>query len=268
MTPVEPQHHNAKPGIVAEKFIPDHVLIYVAAGTLKCFDAAQSYAFSKGECFIARKNRLAKYKIDAGKEGFEPIAFCFDEAFLKAYQKKHQPQSKGFTPKDTFIKISETNLLLNFIHSIKPYYTAPYKIDKDFEEVKYEELLLILLKYQPELAGLLFDFGIPAKIDLEEFMQKNFTFNVSLKRFAFLTGRSISAFKRDFFTLFSDTPSHWLVQRRLEEAYFLISQKAQRPCEIYLDLGFEALSHFSAAFKKQFGLTLTELTERKKTTSY
>ena len=268
MKTAEPQHHNPKAGIVAEKFIRDHLLIYVAAGTLQCFDAAQSYTFSKGECFIARKNRLAKYKIDAGKEGFEPIAFCFDEAFLKDYHKKHSPQSKGITPKDTFIKIKETGLLLNFINSVKPYYNAPYQIEKDFEEVKYEELLIILLKQQPELAGFLFDFGIPEKIDLEEFIQKNFTFNTSLKRFAFLTGRSISAFKRDFFTIFNDTPGHWLVQRRLEEAYFLIYEKNQRSCDIYLDLGFEALSHFSAAFKKQFGLRPTALTERKKTTGH
>ncbi len=268
MKPVEPQHHNAKSGIVAEKFIPDHVLIYVAAGTLRCFDAAQSYTFSKGECFIARKNRLARYKIERGKEGFEPIAFCFDEAFLKAYYKKHQPHSKGFIPKDTFIKVGETGLLLNFIHSVKPYYIAPYQIDKDFEEVKYEELVLILLKQQPELAGPLFDFGILEKIDLEEFMQKNFTFNVSLKHFAFLTGRSISAFKRDFYTTFNDTPGHWLVRRRLEEAWFLIHEKAQRPSDIYIDLGFESLSHFSAAFKKQFGLTATELTGRKRLISH
>lgn len=92
--------------------------------------------------------------------------------------------------------------------------------------MKFEELLIILLKQQPELATFLFDFRIPQKIDLEEFMQKNFTFNVSLNRFAFLTGRSISAFKRDFFTTFHDTPGHWLIQRRLEEAWFLIHEKS------------------------------------------
>ncbi len=264
MKQVEPQQHNAKAGIIAEKFIPDHVFIYVSAGTLKCFDATQSYTFSKGECFLARKNRLAKYRIEHSGENFAPIAFCFDEAFLKAYEAKHPQSSKTVAPKDTFIKVEETDLLCSFIQSMKPYYTGPYQIDEDFEAVKYEELLIILLKQQPQLAGLLFDFGIPSKIDLEEFMQKNFAFNVSLNRFAFLTGRSISAFKRDFFTTFNDTPSRWLVQRRLEEAHFLIDEKGQRSSDIYLDLGFESLSHFSAAFTKQFGLTPTKLIERRK----
>ena len=91
-------------------------------------------------------------------------------------------------------------------------------------------------------------------------MNRNFKFNVSTERFAFMTGRSLSAFKRDFKTTFNDTPNHWLVKKRLQEAHFLIEKKNQKPSEIYLELGFETLSHFSFAFKKYFGLTPTELT--------
>jgi AraC-like DNA-binding protein len=124
-------------------------------------------------------------------------------------------------------------------------------------------LLIILLQNQPELAGVFFDYGIPEKINLEEFMYRNYTFNVSLQKFAYLTGRSLSAFKRDFKTIFHETPNRWLVQRRLQEAHFLIDKKNKKPSEIYLDLGFEDLSHFSYAFKKQFGLAPTELTGQK-----
>jgi AraC-like DNA-binding protein len=130
--------------------------------------------------------------------------------------------------------------------------------------VKYEELLIILLKNQPELAGIFFDYAKPEKINLEEFMNRNYKFNVSVERFAYLTGRSISAFKRDFKTIFNQTPNRWLIQKRLQEAYFLISKKGEKASQIYLDLGFEALSHFSYAFKKLFGITPTELAEQNK----
>jgi len=141
------------------------------------------------------------------------------------------------------------------------------KINEAFADVKREELLIILLQQQPELAGLFFDFGIPQKINIEEFMNRNFRFNVNVERFAHLTGRSLSAFKRDFKVIFNETPSRWLVQKRLQEAYFLINKKNDKPVEIYLDLGFEALSHFSFAFKKQFGITPSELAEIKKDSS-
>jgi AraC-like DNA-binding protein len=100
---------------------------------------------------------------------------------------------------------------------------------------------------------------MPEKINLEEFMNRNYTFNVHIGRFAYLTGRSLSAFKRDFKTIFHETPGHWLIQRRLQEAHFLIEKKNKKASEIYLDLGFEDLSHFSSAFKKLFGLRPTQL---------
>ncbi|WP_339880039.1 AraC family transcriptional regulator [uncultured Algoriphagus sp.] len=239
--------------ILKEQFIPDHVFIYVAKGGFRVFDGNKSYTFKAGDACFARKNRLAKYELLDSIDGFEPIIFCFDELFLQKFLKKDQFEQTHFLSKDAFIHIQESTLVESFIQSIKPYYKGVMQIDELFEEVKYEELLLILLKIQPELAGILFDFRKPGKIDLEEFMNRNFKFNVSISRFAYLTGRSLSAFKRDFKTIFDDTPSHWLMQMRLREAYLLLNKKNQKPSDFYLDLGFESLSHFSTSFKKMYG---------------
>ncbi|MEH6680227.1 MAG: AraC family transcriptional regulator [Sediminicola sp.] len=208
---------------------------------------------------MARKNRLAKYELLENKDPFEPILFCFDEPFLKDFQNKHTGRKSGFKTNDAFIRIQKNSFISSFIKSVKPYYKGVMELDADFEDLKYEELLIILLKQQPELVDLLFDFAPQQKINLEAFMNRNFMFNVQVERFAFLTGRSLSAFKRDFQTIFDETPNRWLVKKRLEEAHFLISQKKQKPNGIYLDLGFESLSHFSVAFKKLFGTTPTEL---------
>jgi len=45
-----------------------------------------------------------------------------------------------------------------------------------------------------------------------------------------------------------------LQQRRLREAHYLITEKGKRPSDVYLEVGFEDLSHFSFAFKKNFGV--------------
>jgi AraC-like DNA-binding protein len=97
-------------------------------------------------------------------------------------------------------------------------------------------------------------------------MNRNFRFNISLERFAFLTGRSLSSFKRDFYNIFHDTPRNWLRKKRLHEAHFQLSKNNLKTSEVYLEVGFEDLSHFSFAFKKQFGYTPSELTHRKSTT--
>jgi AraC-like DNA-binding protein len=44
----------------------------------------------------------------------------------------------------------------------------------------------------------------------------------------------------------------------LTEARHLIQIRHQKPSAIYLDLGFESLSHFSHSFKKKFGKSPTE----------
>ena len=41
-------------------------------------------------------------------------------------------------------------------------------------------------------------------------MNRNYQFNVSNSRFAYLTGRSLSAFKMDFKAIFHSTPALWL----------------------------------------------------------
>lgn len=253
-----------EPKTVTEQFIPDHIFMYVTKGAVSGYDGDKSYLIKSGEYCLARKNRLAKYNYERGEEEFEKIIFCFEEDFLRIFQQKHKIAPAKFKSADTFIKINPTDLIPGFIDSLKAYSDSSGRIDEAFEEVKYEELLIILLKNQPELAGIFFDYARPEKINLEEFMHRNYKFNVSSQRFAYLTGRSLSAFKRDFTEIFKIAPNRWLVQKRLQEAYFLIDKEHKKPSEIYLDLGFEALSHFSFAFKKLFGHTPTELAERKR----
>lgn len=255
---------DTRTNILNEQFIPDNVFIYVAKGAIRVFDGNTSNTFCAGDACFARKNRLAKYELLESEEEFHPILFCFDEPFLQKFQQKHGVKQMVVPSKDTFTNIQKSDLIESFIQSIKPYYRGVMQLDEAFEDLKYEELLLILLKNQPELAAILFDFRKPGKVDLEEFMSSHYKFNVSTERFAYLTGRSISSFKRDFKETLNETPSRWLLKKRLEEAHFLISQKNEKPSEIYLDLGFENLSHFSFAFRKQFSVTPGRLAKQSK----
>ncbi|WP_158796187.1 AraC family transcriptional regulator [Pedobacter sp. L105] len=254
----------SEPEIAQEQFIPDHVFVYVTKGSLRCYDGNKSHIFKAGEYCLVRKNSLARYESEKGAAEFEKVIFCFEEKFIRNFQEKHQLTAAKSNSADTFIRINPTALIPDFIRSLEPYSDHSGNIDEAFADIKYEELLIILLKNQPELAGILFDYASPEKINLEEFMNRNYKFNVRIERFAYLTGRSLSAFKRDFKIIFKKTPSHWLVNKRLQDAYFLMQKKNKKPTEIYLDLGFESLSHFSVAFKKLFGITPTELTGKKK----
>ena len=255
--------HLIGPAIANEQFIGEHLFFYLVKGTVSGYYGAEQYTLKTGEYGVVRKNRLGRQSSLNKNDSIEKIIFVFDEAFLKVFQEKHDLNRVKYLPDNSFIRTAENRLIAPFIQSLSPYYNIQGQMEKNFFDVKREELLLILLKIEPELSGIFFDFGIPGKIDLEEFMQRNYKFNVSIERFAYLTGRSLSAFKRDFKTIFKDTPNKWLVQKRLKEAYFVIEEKDKKASEIYLELGFEALSHFSFAFKKLFGITPTALAKQK-----
>lgn len=255
---------SVSPSISTEQFIPDHFFLYLAKGSMTVYDGNREYNVKAGDYGIARRNHLAKYSKKPENGQFEKIVIIFDQEFLKSFNEQYKYRAERTKSAGAIITLNKNPLVENFIQSLTPYFNDKGLINQDFLDLKRSELLLILLKDRPELANIFFDFGIPEKIDIEAFMNKNYMFNVSIERFAYLTGRSLSAFKRDFKAIFDDTPSHWLVQKRLQEAYFLIDKKAGKSSDIYLDLGFEDLSHFSFAFKKLFGLTPTQLADRKK----
>lgn len=252
------------PSLSTEQFVPDHCFMYLIAGSMLAYDGSKEYKIKPGDYGIARRNHLAKYTKVPDNGAFKKIYILFEQDFLKEFRETYTFKTEDKKTTDGIVPLKQHALVKHFIESLTPYFNEKGTIDTPFLNVKRSELLLILLKTNPELANILFDFSNPEKIDLEAFMNRNFRFNVSIERFAYLTGRSLSAFKRDFEKIFRATPSHWLVQKRLEEAYHLISNEHKRPSDIYLDLGFEDLSHFSFAFKKLFGHAPTQLNKEKK----
>lgn len=193
---------NRSPLISPERFVAEHFFIYLVKGKMSAYDGSKHYDLFAGECGTVRKNNLARYIKEEDKKGFEKIVITFVEPFLKRMLEKYPTLLGNFSSPDSFLRIKKNKLLSSFVNSLLPYYNEEAKIDKAFLELKQEELLRIVLKLHPEYADVLFDFGKPDKIDLEAFMIKSFKFNVPIEQLAFLTGRSLSAFKRDFFRNF------------------------------------------------------------------
>ncbi|WP_461102676.1 helix-turn-helix domain-containing protein [Spirosoma koreense] len=251
------------PELSPEQFISEHYFMFLLKGSMKAYDGRKRYSMQSGDCFIARKNHLIRYTKFKEDDQFVKIIITLDEPFLKRFTQRHAYPVGPSTYGDSFLYVNENPFIKQYIQSLEPYYSSDSELDETFADIKREELLLILLRSQPELASIFFNFSIPHKIDLEEYMQQNFRFNISLERFAFLTGRSVSSFKRDFKKTFGMTPGSWLLKKRLDEAYFQLSRQHQKPSAVYLEVGFEDLSHFSFVFKKTFGKTPTEVATSK-----
>ena len=238
-----------------EQFVPEHVFSFQLAGTLLLNNGTKSYALPEGTFRLLRRNQLIKFNKQLSAAGdFKSLSVSFDQETLRAFSLEYGYQAERQPPGDAVLTLPDNPLYHSYLASLQPYQQLAQPDNAPLLALKVREALLILLQVKPELKDVLFDFTEPGKIDLVAFMQKNFRFNVAMSRFAYLTGRSLATFKRDFEKLFQLSPSRWLVQRRLQEAHYLLKEQGKMPSEVYLEVGFEDLSHFSFAFKKQYGL--------------
>jgi AraC-like DNA-binding protein len=204
---------------------------------------------------LIQKNQLAELtKAPLEDEFYQTIVITLQEDLLrKIALEEHIDVDKKYSGQPNVL-IPSTDYLRAFFQSVIPYVHHPEeKITNALGMLKVKEAVYLLMNTMPELKDLLFDFSEPYKIDLEEFMISNFHYNVPIEKFALLTGRSLAGFKRDFQKIFEMAPRQWLQDRRLTEARHLIEKKHKKPSAIYLDLGFESLSHFSNSFKNKFG---------------
>ncbi|PZF74124.1 helix-turn-helix domain-containing protein [Taibaiella soli] len=238
--------------IEGEAFVADHIFSYIISGAHDIWLGNKMYSFKAGDFRFFKKNQLSRYVKSPSSDGFRSVAVHIDQYTLMEMSNNYSLKATKRSTIDGPLLLRPDTLLQGFTDSLMPYLNTG-QTDPRIVSLKTKELVLLLLHNHPALKEVLFDFSEPGKIDLKAFMNSHYRYNVSLDKFAFLTGRSLSAFKRDFTHHYNMSPGRWLVQRRLEDARFLIEEKAQRPSEIYLDLGFEDLSHFSYAYKKAFG---------------
>lgn len=236
-----------------------HTLVLQVSGQLTMETLGQTISISGDEVLLIGKNQIGTLtKTPLPGANYETIVISLQEDLMRkiALEEKIEAAQKYIGPAN--ILIPSNDFLQGYFQSIVPYArSSGATMTDEMGILKVKEGVKLLLLALPGLRNFLFDFSEPHKIDLERFMLKNFHFNIPLEEFAQLTGRSLAGFKRDFLKTFGVPPRHWLQDRRLNEAKYLIETKNKKPSAIYLDLGFESLSHFSHSFKKKFGMRPT-----------
>jgi AraC-like DNA-binding protein len=246
---------------VAENFVYEHSFTHVLEGSLAFYIEGARREYHAGDSLLVKRNQLARAtKLPPEGGVFRSVSIRLDQESLRSFSVEQGIHATGPYRGAGIVLLKQDVFSNSFFESLSPYFTVPQEnIDESLKKLKVKEAILLLLRLNKGIKELLFDFSEPGKIDLEEFMSKHFAFNVEMKQFAYLTGRSLATFKRDFEKIFHTPPGRWLQQKRLEQAYYLIKDQGKKPSDVYLEVGFEDLSHFSFAFKKEFGKAPTLL---------
>lgn len=236
-----------------------HMLVWFISGETKIIQADQNYVFKSGDIFLIPRNQLATI-INYPKDGLphKSVVMHLTIERLREFYKNLTVKTK-VSATQKIRSFEKHPFLESCLASLIPYFDVHETFPENIASLKITEAISILRSIDKSIDDILANFEEPHKIELSGFMEKNFMFNMPLEKFCYLTGRSLTTFKRDFHRIYNTTPQRWLTLKRLELAHYQLSKKNKKPVEVYLETGFENLSHFSYSFKKHFGYTPTEL---------
>lgn len=235
-----------------------HMLVWFLSGETKIVQSDATYLFKKGDIFLIPRNQLATI-INYPKDGqpHKTVVMHLSVERLRNFYVNHNIKPKALKSQKIYC-FKNHPLLESCLASLIPYFEMR-EVPQDIASLKITEAISILRAIDEDIDNVLGNFEEPGKINLVDYMEKNYMFNMPMEKFGYLTGRSLTTFKRDFKKAFHTTPQKWLTQKRLELAHYQLTEKNRRPVDVYLEVGFENLSHFSYAFKKHFGYAPTEI---------
>lgn len=240
-------------------FFEEHAVIYIIEGEKRFSSPTQDIYVHKGDVlFIRRGYYLMSESIN---ESYKSLVFFFDEKLLKEFVSSNiELFSDNNTNKknENLLLILKTNENFSkFIESIFPYFHTKTLYLNQFLRLKYQEILLHLLEFDHSnhLQNLLFTIYSGQKTDLDFLMNTYYLKPLSLQELAQISGRSLSAFKRDFQALFAISPALWIRNKKLEHAAFLLKNTSKNVYEISQEIGYESVSHFIKAFKSKYNCT-------------
>ena len=265
-------YRNQDPPLKNEVFFEEHAVIFVLEGEKKFVSATQTIHVRKGNIvFIRRGYYVMQETIDTN---YRSLVFFFNEKLLKEFVGQHLELFKDQAPQPPMgeflrpiltspsgvgglLVFEITESLEKFTESIFPYFTLKTQYLNHFLRLKLQELLLHILEIDVsgQFKSILFSLYKGEKVDLEYLMQSYYLKLLSLEELSRLSGRSLSAFKRDFQEKFDTSPAFWIKNKRLEYAGLQLENTDKNVSEISMEIGYESISHFIKAFKEKFGKT-------------
>ena len=236
----------------------EHSLIYLCEGELEIEECGRRTVLHPGDCtFIRRDNRVWLQKHADKAHPYRSVVLKFTRPFLKelyrTLDKKYIPQGLERDKSSLRVLPSDRADIRSLFESVIPYFDMGLKPTEDVLKLKMIEGAYVLLNTDKSLYASLFDFVDPWKIDIIDYLNENYMYDLSMEEIASYTGRSLATFKRDFAKVSNVTPGKWIIKRRLSAAHELIKSGKRRVTEACFDVGFKNLSHFSKIYKEAYG---------------
>ncbi len=236
-------------------YYPANCLVYIEQGQLNLKIEGRLHSLQEGEFCLIRKYTYGKFfkTWNENANCFRDHVFVLHDVFIKDVIRNFELPEDFMPCTESVISLPSSPILLGLMHSIKTYVTGQAQIDRSMIRIKTAEAILAMTQSRPDLLHIFNEFSEPSRADLVNFVEHNYTRKLTLDQFAEMSGRSLSSFNREFRREYNMPPHKWIKQKRLELAKKLLAQTPKAVSDVYLEVGFEDLAHFSRSFKNYFG---------------
>lgn len=192
-------------------------------------------------------------------QGFESVLFFFDESIIEEFLLGKDIQEASTSKGKGIFRFKENSGVKAYLEAVKTIVPKMNMIQKAFVEVKMQELLYLLEAQDENFTSFLRQAVQGTTRNIKTFMETNYDKPLKVEDYAYLTGKSISTFRREFKTRFATTPQKWLMEKRLEKAHHLLINTPTSVTQVAYETGYENVSHFIKEFKKKYALTPKQL---------
>ncbi|WP_345210862.1 AraC family transcriptional regulator [Mucilaginibacter gynuensis] len=236
-------------------FLQNHMLLVVMEGTNKITYCNNEFVVNKNEMvFLKKAIQIGYDKTGNPEKGnvYESMMFFLKDEFLIEFMKMANIQS---VETDEMVKVvvkPVKPLLQKFFDSVVPYFENPEAIDGNLLKLKMMELLYDLASTDKNLLQQLLQLKQQVYGDIPTIVMEHYATPATLTELAYLSGRSLSSFKRDFHAIYKTTPALWIREKRLTKAAELL-RADMAVKDVCYSLGFESVAHFSRLYKSHYG---------------
>ncbi|MCC5940023.1 MAG: helix-turn-helix domain-containing protein [Balneolaceae bacterium] len=230
--------------------------VYVIKGKKKWSSRDGEVLAREGDCIFVKKGAHSIYQYFDDEFCslfmFVPDEFIRDTLLENRVALSSDNHDGSLPP---IIRVQTNEMLKAYFLSFLSYITNADNSNNKLAEMKFRELILVIASGSGNSKVAHYFSGLCKRTrpSLQSVMESNFNYPMSLEEYARLSGRSLSAFKREFRKVYNTTPGRWLTQKRLDFGRYLLDQTGKSVTEVVLDCGFKNLSHFSRAYKEKFG---------------
>lgn len=250
-------------------FLEQHLLYVVLGGEVKLTCGKQTSVVRKNEMVLLRRAHSVSYEKQGDKKTglFESLLFAITDELISDFLTQQHITISQMT-EELGVKVSPmSDRLVAYCWSLSPYFNDPSQTNPGLLRLKVMELLYNVMDCSKNIFRQMLQLRQPLKTDIHRVVEENYTSPISLEELAYLSGRSLSSFKRDFQSIYNTTPAKWIREKRLSKACQLLQASQMSVADVAYSLGFENPTHFSRIFKQRYGLSPISFVEKGSTKS-